>query len=298
MIYGGVLLVIVNTPPMAYTLIYLIECFSQRLPWKWCPGGVGGIHAVSAENYVSNVSCYEITQYQYPCVRVNSTLARRYGSGNYTGPEAVAVQEVTGGPAVVVPLTEYTALRNACIPGNISSQEYYWWKEVLNLTSSIAEPGAIQPRVAISLAVCWFLGFLTIRTGPRSLAKVSAVSVYAKFALLLALCFVAVRLSGALRGVATCLKPDLKKLPKAKTWYSATRLLFYSTGLSLGSTTCFASYNNFQADILMHSVKVSVADFVYSLLGMVFVFSLYGHVAQSYTVPISDVITPGAYLVE
>ncbi|XP_077553261.1 sodium-dependent nutrient amino acid transporter 1-like [Haemaphysalis longicornis] len=127
MIYGGVLLVIVNTPPMAYTLIYLIECFSQRLPWKWCPGGVGGTHAVSAENYVSNVSCYEITQYQYPCVRVNSTLARRYGSGNYTGPEAVAVQEVTGGPAVVVPLTEYTALRNACIPGNISSQEYYWW---------------------------------------------------------------------------------------------------------------------------------------------------------------------------
>ncbi|XP_077553232.1 sodium- and chloride-dependent glycine transporter 1-like [Haemaphysalis longicornis] len=302
MVYMGALLAIFNTPITAYSFIYLTDCFSERLPWKWCPSNDSGAGdfagnvttpGVSAGGNVSSVSCYEIAQYQYPCARVNSTLARRYRSRNYTGPEAVSVPDAIGGPVVVVPKAEYVALRNACIHGNLSSQEYYLRKEVLNLTSTIAELGAIQPRVALSMAICWFLGFLITIKGHRSLAIVSMVSVYAKVALLLSLSIAALTLSGALHGVTTCLKPDLLKLFKIQTWDKAASLLFYTVGLSLGTTTCFASYNNFQADILRYSVMVPLADFGYSLLSTVFVFSLYGHVAQSYDVEVSDVVTTG-----
>ncbi|XP_049519116.1 sodium- and chloride-dependent neutral and basic amino acid transporter B(0+)-like [Dermacentor silvarum] len=184
MAYTAVLLSVFQSPFMAYCLIYIIECFSPQLPWESCPGGGrGGAAAVSgaADNSSSlpassgyssfSDGCYEIGHGLHPCARVNATLARRYSSANYSGRGAVTVQAPSG-RVVTVPIAEYEALRNNCINGTLSSQEYHFRKDVLHLSSSIDELGAIQVTVAVGIACCWFLVFLSVSKGPQSLGKV------------------------------------------------------------------------------------------------------------------------------
>ncbi|XP_075739750.1 sodium- and chloride-dependent betaine transporter-like [Rhipicephalus microplus] len=130
-------------------------------------------------------------------------------------------------------MAEYEALHNNCINGTLSSQEYHFRKDVLHLSPSIDEFEALQVTVALGVASCWFLVFLSISKGPHLLGK---------------------------------------------TWHSASRHLFYSLGLSVGTTTCLASYSDFQ-DNLLH------------LVGALFVFGLYGNLAHSFNIEISDIVT-------
>ncbi|XP_077553213.1 sodium- and chloride-dependent neutral and basic amino acid transporter B(0+)-like [Haemaphysalis longicornis] len=252
MVYMAALMSVYRTPFVAYSLIYLAECFSQQLPWASCPASEPGASVRTDNSTVSNISaegCYEITNRKYPCARVNSTLVRRYLSGNYSGPAAVAVQDTAEGPVVAVPLTEYLALRNDCVNGNLSSEEYHFQRDVLNLSSSIAELGSIQTVVVVSMLVYWLLAYFSIFNGARSLGRVSTANVQVMVALLVLLCAASLTLSGAFNGIAVGLQPDLHKLLELKTWYLATRHLFYSINLALGTSTCLASYNDFQTDI-------------------------------------------------
>ncbi|KAL1487450.1 hypothetical protein MTO96_030948 [Rhipicephalus appendiculatus] len=276
MVYTAVLMSMFETPLMAYCLIYMAECFALQLPWQSCPGvGRGVAAAVSGTDNTSSVpasssgnlsssdGCYEIKarhgqwrQHQ-ACVRVNSTLARRYWSSNYTGKGAVVVQAPSG-KVVTAPIAEYEALRNNCINGTLSSQEYHFRKDVLHLSPSIDEFGAIQVTPALVVACCWFLVFLSVSKGPHSLGKASckllifplkgpltrfgpfetskrsvagdfvcltshsfAVSigtVYTTFALLGALCAAALVLDGSSIGLQECFKPDVWKVVDIKVW--------------------------------------------------------------------------------
>ncbi|KAL1420125.1 hypothetical protein MTO96_024583 [Rhipicephalus appendiculatus] len=278
MVYTAVLMSMFETPLMAYCLIYMAECFALQLPWQSCPGvGRGVAAAVSGTDNTSSVpasssgnlsssdGCYEIRHGMQPCVRVNSTLARRYWSSNYTGKGAVVVQAPSG-KVVTAPIAEYEALRNNCINGTLSSQEYHFRKDVLHLSPSIDEFGAIQVTPALVVACCWFLVFLSVSIG----------TVYTTFALLGALCAAALVLDGSSIGLQECFKPDVWKVVDIKTWHSASRHLFYSLGLSVGTTTCLASYSDFQDNILR-------------LVGALFVFSLYGNLAHSFNIDIDDI---------
>ncbi|XP_075723828.1 sodium- and chloride-dependent glycine transporter 2-like [Rhipicephalus microplus] len=188
----------------------------------------------SSGNLSSSDGCYEIRHGMQPCARVNSTLVRRYWSANYSGKGAVAVQAPSG-RVVAVPMAEYEALHNNCIHGTLSSQEYHFRKDVLHLSPSIDEFEALQVTVALGVACCWFLVFLSVSKGPHLLGKM---------------------------------------------WHSASRHLFYSLGLSVGTTTCLASYSHFQ-DNLLH------------LVGALFVFGLYGNLVHSFNIEISNIVTNG-----
>ncbi|XP_054932402.2 sodium- and chloride-dependent betaine transporter-like [Dermacentor andersoni] len=228
----------------------------------------------------------------YPCARVNATLARRYSSANYSGRGAVTVQAPSG-RVVIVPTAEYEALRNNCINGTLSSQEYHFRKDVLQLSSSIDEFGTIQMTVAVCIACSWFLVFFSVYKGPHSLSKAATGSVYTAFMLLSALCTASLVQEGSFLGLLECFKPDLWKLVDIKTWHSASRHLFYSLGLSYGATTCLASYSDFQANLLEHAAKVCLLDLAYCLMGALFVFGLYGNLAHSSHIEIGDLITQG-----
>ncbi|KAL1478566.1 hypothetical protein MTO96_016186, partial [Rhipicephalus appendiculatus] len=275
MVYTAVLMSMFETPLMAYCLIYMAECFAAA-----------AVAVVPRRRQRSRRSCFRDGQHlfrarfvlrqpqlqrrllrdqarhgqwrqQQPCVRVNSTLARRYWSSNYTGKGAVVVQAPSG-KVVTAPIAEYEALRNNCINGTLSSQEYHFRKDVLHLSPSIDEFGAIQVTPAL----------------------VSIGTVYTTFALLGALCAAALALEGSSVGLQECFKPDFWKLVDIKAWHSASRHLFYSLGLSVGTTTCLASYSDFQDNILR-------------LVGALFVFSLYGNLAHSFNIEIDDIVTNG-----
>ncbi|XP_077546418.1 sodium- and chloride-dependent glycine transporter 1-like isoform X1 [Haemaphysalis longicornis] len=303
MVYTSVLISIYRTPLLFYNLVYLAASVSSELPWESCLTSIergaatgpptGNISTVAGSTGTGPADeCYELGDGRlYPCVRVNATLARRYSLANYTGKKSVAVQSPDGGPVVAVPSAEYASMHNHCIAGSLSSQEYYFEKKVLNLSPNVFDLGTLQPGLLASEAVCWFLIFFAIWSGPRSLGKISTTIVCAAFALLSVMCADAMVLSGSQRGLLTCLKPDLWKLLQIQTWHVASSQLFYSMSLSLGSVTCFASYNDFQANIFRNSVAANLADFSFSLLGIVLVFGLYGHVAESAGLDVADVVT-------
>ncbi|XP_077513058.1 sodium- and chloride-dependent neutral and basic amino acid transporter B(0+)-like [Amblyomma americanum] len=308
MAYVALLLSMYHAPIVAYSLIYLAECFLYQLPWDSCPGSRTAVNGTATNTSSSPSSpsgfistddgCYEIRQGLYPCVRLNATMARRYSSANYTGLRAVAVQ-TDDGKAVAVPLTEYEALHKNCINGTLSAQEYHFRRQVVHLSSSIDEMGTFQVGVAVAMVFCGFFVFVAIFKGPQSLGKLSVVIVYLSTLLLCVLCAAAMAQDGAPLGLWACFKPDPWKLIDIKTWHSASRHMFYSLSLSCGTVTCLASYNDFQANVFepkgpeSHVMKASLADFGYSMLATVFVFGLYGSLAQSSQMEVGDVVTHG-----
>ncbi|XP_070388454.1 sodium-dependent noradrenaline transporter-like isoform X2 [Dermacentor albipictus] len=269
MLNGDLLLVVFHVPAVAYSWIYLTASLSPVLPWSVCE-----------EHDLGHSGCYQNQHGKHLCSKVDDMLARRYLLDNNTSDRAIAVRTAKSRELVYVPASEYEAMHNSCIDGNVSAARAFYEHRVTHIHSAPGSTSQLDSGVALALVIVWTLIFIAIILGPRSLRKASFVMMVTRLSMLALLCIASCTLSGARQGMLSLLWPDLSKAYSAKTWISASRHMFYSISLALGMTTFFASYNKFEWPLLGTAVKICMIDMVYGIFAAFFVFAQYGHLAE------------------
>ncbi|XP_070393620.1 creatine transporter-like isoform X3 [Dermacentor albipictus] len=269
MLSGDLLQVMFHVPAIAYSWIYLTASFSPVLPWSVCD-----------EHDIGHNGCYQNQLGRHLCSKVDDRLARRYLLDNNTSDGAIAVRTATSRELVYVPASEYEAMHNSCIDGNVSAARAFYEHRVTRIHSAPGSTNQLDSGVALALVIVWTLIFIAIILGPRSLRKASFVMMVTRLSILALLCIASCTLSGARQGMLSLLWPDLSKAYSTKTWISASQHMFYSVGLALGVTTFLASYNKFEWPVLGTAVKICMIDMVYGIFAAFFVFAQYGHLAE------------------
>ncbi|XP_075535036.1 sodium-dependent noradrenaline transporter-like [Dermacentor variabilis] len=283
MLTGDLLLVVFHIPAVAYSWMYMTASLSPVLPWSVCN-----------EHDIGHGGCYQNQHGKHLCSKVNDRLARRYLLDNNTSDRAIAVRTAASQELVYVPASEYEAMRNGCIDGNVSAARAFYELRVRHFHDATSSTSQLDSGVALALIIVWTLVFIGIFLGPRSLRKASLVMLVTRLCMLALLCIASCTLSGARQGMLSLLWPDLSKAYSAKTWISASRHMFYSVGLALGMTTFFASYNKFDWPIVGTAVKICMIDMVYGLFAAFFMFAQYGHLADVLDEDIAYVATSAA----
>uniref|UniRef100_A0A8C5QLZ5 Transporter n=1 Tax=Leptobrachium leishanense TaxID=445787 RepID=A0A8C5QLZ5_9ANUR len=135
-----------------------------------------------------------------------------------------------------------------------SSTQHFWYRETLNVSSSISDNGTIQWEQAICLILAWFTVYFCIIRGTESAGK-------------------------------------MEHLTNPKTWINAATQIFFSLGLGFGSLIAFASYNDHNNNCERHAIIVSLINSGTSIFASVVTFSIYGFKATfNYENCISKVI--------
>ncbi|KAH6939526.1 hypothetical protein HPB50_019208 [Hyalomma asiaticum] len=160
MILSVVLVIVFYISPVAYSVIYMAALFQTELPWNSCSGG-------GAEER----DCYHFKPGMYACSKVNETLARRYGSHNYSGEGAIVVSSNATQEPVSVPMREYEALRNNCVNGTVSAAGAFYTRRVAR--SDFQSEGFTDSSVGtlMAMTIAWALVFVVVCMGVRSLKK-------------------------------------------------------------------------------------------------------------------------------
>uniref|UniRef100_A0A8C4SSU3 Transporter n=1 Tax=Erpetoichthys calabaricus TaxID=27687 RepID=A0A8C4SSU3_ERPCA len=157
-----------------------------------------------------------------------------------------------------------------------SPTQYFWYRETLNITSSINDTGGIQMGQALCLLLAWLVVFLCIIRGTKSTGKVVYVtSIFPYFVLIIYL-IRGVTLHGAVNGLKYMFTPKLTELANPKAWVNAATQIFFSLGLGFGSLIAFASFNQPNNNFEKQAIIVSLINSGTSVFASIVTFSIYG----------------------
>ncbi|XP_060606903.1 sodium-dependent proline transporter-like [Ruditapes philippinarum] len=161
-----------------------------------------------------------------------------------------------------------------------SSGTEFWERNVLGLSSGIAELGSIQLHLVGCTFLGWLLVFLCLAKGVKSLGKVVYVTATLPYVLLLILLVRGVTLDGAWIGLQLYVIPDFSKLANGKMWIESAIQCFYSLGPAWGGLITMASFNKFNHNALRDTVIACCADAFTAFLGGIVVFSVLGFLSK------------------
>ncbi|KAK1901292.1 Sodium-dependent neutral amino acid transporter SLC6A17 [Dissostichus eleginoides] len=124
-----------------------------------------------------------------------------------------------------------------------SATTYFWYRQTLNTTSTIADSGGLNVKMTLSLLVAWIIVCLAVIKGIASSGKVMYFS--SLFPYLVLFCFLirGLMLKGSVDGIAHMFTPKLEKMLEPKVWREAATQVFFALGLGFGGVIAFSSYN-------------------------------------------------------
>ncbi|XP_023673387.2 sodium- and chloride-dependent transporter XTRP3-like [Paramormyrops kingsleyae] len=157
-----------------------------------------------------------------------------------------------------------------------SPTQYFWYRETLNITSSMEEGGGLHRGQTVCLLMAWVVVYLCIVKGVKSTGKVMYFTTAFPYVVLLIYFIRGVSLHGAANGIKYMFMPKMKELASPTTWINAATQIFFSLGLGFGSLVAFASYNQPHNDVQRQAVAVSLINSGTSIFASVVTFSIYG----------------------
>ncbi|XP_078544289.1 sodium- and chloride-dependent transporter XTRP3 isoform X2 [Lissotriton helveticus] len=157
-----------------------------------------------------------------------------------------------------------------------SPTQYFWYRETINISSSISESGSIQWEQAVCLILAWFVVYLCIIRGTESTGKVVYVTASLPYLVLIIYLVRGLTLHGAVNGLAYMFTPKLEQLANLKAWVDAATQIFFSLGLGFGTLIAFASYNEPDNNCEKHAIIVSLINSGTSIFASIVTFSIYG----------------------
>ncbi|KAL4221322.1 hypothetical protein ACF0H5_019583 [Mactra antiquata] len=172
----------------------------------------------------------------------------------------------------------------------------FWERKVLNKSSGIDDMGSIQLHLVGCLFLGWFLIFLCLAKGVKSLGKVVYVTATLPYILLTVLLVRGVTLDGAWGGLKLYFIPDFSKLANANMWMEAAVQCFYSLGPAWGGLITMASFNKFNHNVLRDTVIACFADGFTAIYGGIIVFSVLGFLSKETGTPMDKLPFSGAGL--
>uniref|UniRef100_UPI0037E739EF sodium- and chloride-dependent transporter XTRP3-like n=1 Tax=Semicossyphus pulcher TaxID=241346 RepID=UPI0037E739EF len=157
-----------------------------------------------------------------------------------------------------------------------SPTEYFFYRETLNISSSIEENGGIHTGQVLCLLLAWILTYLFIVRGVKSTGKVVYFTATFPYIVLLIYLIRGFTLHGAINGVVYMFTPKMEQLANPTTWINAATQIFFSLGLGFGSLIAFASYNQYNNNFERQAIIVSLINSGTSIFASIVTFSIYG----------------------
>ncbi|XP_018606651.1 sodium-dependent neutral amino acid transporter SLC6A17 [Scleropages formosus] len=161
-----------------------------------------------------------------------------------------------------------------------SATTYFWYRQTLNITSTIADSGGLNWRMTLSLFAAWFIVCLAVIKGIQSSGKVMYFSSLFPYVVLFCFLVRGLLLRGSVDGIAHMFTPKLEKMLEPQVWREAATQVFFALGLGFGGVIAFSSYNKQDNNCHFDAVLVSVINFITSVLATLVVFAVLGFKAN------------------
>ncbi|XP_030585828.1 sodium- and chloride-dependent neutral and basic amino acid transporter B(0+) [Archocentrus centrarchus] len=240
---------------IAYSLYYLFASMQFPLPWSSCLSGAGSNCSSTPEVScnVSDVLMANWTQENSNCSSSNTT---------------VSVQ---------------------------TPSEKYWDHVALQRSGGLDETGPIVWHLALCLLLSSILVALALIRGIKSSGKVVYFTATFPYVVIVILLIRGVTLEGAKDGIAFYIgsESNLTKLTEAQVWKDAATQTFYSLSIGWGGLMALASYNNFHNNVFKDSFVITLTNAGTSVLAGFAIFSILGHMAHFYKIPVGEVVKEG-----
>nr|XP_029134833.1 sodium- and chloride-dependent neutral and basic amino acid transporter B(0+)-like isoform X2 [Labrus bergylta] len=242
---------------LAYSLYYMFASFQSPLPWSSCSDW-------------SNSNCS------------NTPIV-------YCNVSGVLVANWTHQENSTCPLS------NTITDPVQSPSEQYWDLVALQRSSGLDETGPVVWHLALCLLLSSLIVAAALIRGIKSSGKVVYFTATFPYVVILILLIRGVTLEGARDGIEFYIgsKSNLTKLTEAQVWKDAATQTFYSLSIGWGGVMTLASYNNFHNNMFKDTFIVTLTNAGTSVLAGFAIFSILGHMAHIYKMPIEGVVKDG-----
>ncbi|XP_044034677.1 sodium- and chloride-dependent neutral and basic amino acid transporter B(0+) isoform X1 [Siniperca chuatsi] len=241
---------------IAYSLYYMFASFQSPLPWSSCLSW-----ADSNCSRTPTVYC-----------NVSGVLVANWTQENSTCPSS---------DMTTVPVQ--------------SPSEQYWDRVALQRSSGLDETGPVVWHLALCLLLSSTLVAAALIRGIKSSGKVVYFTATFPYAVIVILLIRGVTLEGASNGIEFYIgsQSNLTKLTEAQVWKDAATQTFYSLSIGWGGVMTLASYNNFHNNMFKDSFVVTLTNAGTSVFAGFAIFSILGHMAHIYKMPVGEVVKEG-----
>jgi len=240
---------------MAYTLVYLFNCFRSVLPWSTCDPAWGADSRCFVRD--GNGTSYDDLQ--------GTCILDEFGSCVEERMQSSAEQFWEKGALDI----RHSGLE------------------------TFGDIGEIKWNLAFCLLLSWLTVNVCLIKGVKTSGKVVYFTATFPYVVLLILLVRGCTLPGAGNGLYYLFVPKWSKLADMNVWRAAASQVFFSLGISWGGIILFGSYNKFDARVHIDSHIVSLVDFLTSLIASIVIFSTLGNTAYELGVPIETVAKGG-----
>ncbi|XP_015198227.1 sodium-dependent neutral amino acid transporter SLC6A17 [Lepisosteus oculatus] len=257
-----ILLIIIGIP-----LFFLELAVGQRIRrgsigvWNYvCPrlGGIG---------FSSLIVCAFVALYYN--VIIGWSIFYFFQSFQYPLPWNECPLKRNGSHAIVEPECEKS-----------SATTYFWYRQTLNISSSISDSGGLNWKMTVSLLAAWCIVCLAVIKGIQSSGKVMYFSSLFPYVVLICFLVRGLLLRGAVDGIAHMFTPKLEKMLEPQVWREAATQVFFALGLGFGGVIAFSSYNKQDNNCHFDAALVAIINFITSVLATLVVFAVLGFKAN------------------
>ncbi|XP_055483945.1 sodium-dependent neutral amino acid transporter B(0)AT2 isoform X1 [Psammomys obesus] len=161
-----------------------------------------------------------------------------------------------------------------------SGTTYYWYREALNITSSISESGGLNWKMTVCLLAAWVMVCLSMIKGIQSSGKIMYFSSLFPYVVLVCFLIRSLLLNGSVDGIRHMFTPKIEMMLEPKVWREAATQVFFALGLGFGGVIAFSSYNKRDNNCHFDAVLVSFINFFTSVLATLVVFAVLGFKAN------------------
>uniref|UniRef100_A0AAQ6A594 Solute carrier family 6 member 14 n=1 Tax=Amphiprion ocellaris TaxID=80972 RepID=A0AAQ6A594_AMPOC len=173
--------------------------------------------------------------------------------------------------------------------------EQYWDRVALQRSSGLDETGPVVWHLALCLLLSSIIVAAALIRGIKSSGKVVYFTATFPYVVIVILLIRGVTLEGARDGIEFYIgsQSNLTKLTEAEVWKDAATQTFYSLSVGWGGVMTLASYNNFHNNVFKDSFVVSLTNAGTSVFAGFAIFSILGHMAHIYKMPVGEVVKEG-----
>ncbi|XP_029287939.1 sodium- and chloride-dependent neutral and basic amino acid transporter B(0+) [Cottoperca gobio] len=194
-----------------------------------------------------------------------------------------------------VVLSNWTQENSTCPSSDTSPSEQYWDRVALQRSISMDETGPVVWHLALCLLLSSTIVAAALIRGIKSSGKVVYFTATFPYVVILILLIRGVTLEGAIDGIEFYIgsQSNLTKLTEVEVWKDAATQTFYSLSIGWGGVMTLASYNNFHNNMFKDAFVVTLTNAGTSVLAGFAIFSILGHMAHIYKIPIGEVVKEG-----
>ncbi|XP_028260741.1 sodium- and chloride-dependent neutral and basic amino acid transporter B(0+) isoform X2 [Parambassis ranga] len=241
---------------IAYSLYYMFASMQSPLPWSGC-------FSWADSNCSATPSVY---------CNVSGVLMANWTQDNNTCPSSDIIPVPVQNPS-----------------------EQYWDRVALQRSSGLDETGPVVWHLALCLLLSTIIVAAALIRGIKSSGKVVYFTATFPYVVIVILLIRGLTLEGAEDGIQYYIgsQSNLTKLTEAQVWKDAATQTFYSLSIGWGGVMTLASYNNFHNNVFKDSFVVTLTNAGTSVFAGFAIFSILGHMAHVYKMPVGEVVKEG-----